>query len=449
MVRPARFVPPFPVLAALALSGCYSADEVLSRPDLEPLEALASGGHELTNTEIPGALDGYNDPSQLIPDVQMRFDALPLAGRLDREPWSDTYWPENEGGITHRWQTGEQHTYRFWTKEEALQATPEQVAKLSPSEKYDLFAGNYAFPLSERERSSNSPDEAAWTGYCHGWAPASMQYDEPHPVTVTNPDGIDVAFGSADLKALLTYYVGVVLPSSYGAGSLPFRTGAVGIGTRCGNNRVDNPACHDTNPGALHVVMANRLGLQGQGLVLDVDAGYQTWNQPLYSYRSEILTTRAPSAGAAETAVREHILASELTWGMEIQPMWEPVLGTPHQELKTVELLYTVELDAAGEVVGGQWVFDDGNGLWTLGQVWDFLADFDRDGDSAPDLTVDERSALVGEWFTMIDFAWIIEERDFPPAFEDVSSPWALIGGGVTSRRELYAYMGRLSELVD
>ena len=41
-----QFVPPFPRSIALAglvaLSGCYDADDVVSRPDLEPLEAQAA-----------------------------------------------------------------------------------------------------------------------------------------------------------------------------------------------------------------------------------------------------------------------------------------------------------------------------------------------------------------------------------------------------------------------
>jgi hypothetical protein len=43
-------------------------------------------------------------------------------------------------------------------------------------------------------------------GLCHGWAPASITYAEPKPITVTNADGITIPFGSSDIKAQLTYF---------------------------------------------------------------------------------------------------------------------------------------------------------------------------------------------------------------------------------------------------
>ncbi|MCP4805795.1 MAG: hypothetical protein GY884_10670, partial [Proteobacteria bacterium] len=190
-------------------------------------------------------------------------------------------------------------------------------------------------------------------------------------------------------------------------------------------------------------------GLRREGFVLDVDEGYQTWNQPVYAYAAERISTREPSSGAAEEAVREHVMRTDVTWTMEIQPMWEPVLGTHEQEMKTETYLYTVEVNASGDVVGGQWLMNDNQTLWTMGQVWDWLADYDRDGDSAPDLTVDERSALMKQWFTTPDAAWVIDKGEMPDEWQDVSSMYSLIGGGVTTRRELYRYMGKLPLLID
>ena len=58
-------------------------------------------------------------------------------------------------------------------------------------------------------------DEPAWAGYCHGWAPAANRFEEPLPVTVRNADGVEIPFGSSDVKALLTYFEAEVVRSSF------------------------------------------------------------------------------------------------------------------------------------------------------------------------------------------------------------------------------------------
>lgn len=47
-----------------------------------------------------------------------------------------------------------------------------------------------------------------WLTICLQWAPASMFFKQPNPVTITSPDGIKVPFGSSDVKALLIYFTG-------------------------------------------------------------------------------------------------------------------------------------------------------------------------------------------------------------------------------------------------
>ena len=79
------------VLAGLALTGCYETESIWpSSPD----QLLSQYEGALTNTAMPGALDGMNDPLAIDPTYSMRFDDLPMAARLDRVPWTDTYWPK-------------------------------------------------------------------------------------------------------------------------------------------------------------------------------------------------------------------------------------------------------------------------------------------------------------------------------------------------------------------
>ncbi len=435
--------------ALVLLAGCYDADDLLAQLDPDAiLEELSADSFSSTsNTLIPGEIDAVNDPRQIDEDVEVRFDALPLRARLDRIPWTDTYWPKSKGGITWRWQDDESHTYRFWTQEEAEAATPEQLARLSPAEKYDLFVGMYDFPLSQREQARNQPTEPGWSGHCHGWSPASMAYVEPQPVSVTNPDGIEIPFGSSDVKALLTLFQGDVINAQYYGELLEFGVDPRGIGSVCGSESMRDPSCHDVNPGAMHVALANRIGLEGLGVVLEVDPGYEKWNQPAYGYDATVLQSRAPSPGASEEAVEELVVVNDVNWTVEIEPEWDALGDAVLHHTETRRYLYTVELDGDRGVVGGQWLLrtDDG-AFWTMGAVWDWLKGYEQANGST--LTEDEISALIRQWIELPDFLWVQDVGEFPEAFEPVDSAWSLLGGGIGTRRELYGYMGALPELL-
>ncbi len=439
-----RILPPTYLAAALALTGCYDAGDVWPE---SPDELLATYEGALTNTAMPGELDGYNDPRAVEPDYEMRFDALPEAGSLSFLPWTDTYWPKNEGGISNRWATGEHTDYRELAPDEVAAITPLELKNLSPSEKYDLYVGNPDFSLTVREKARNLPTEASWQGYCHGWAPAALMYEEPKPVTVPAPDGRGIPFGSADIKALLSYFQGEVVQTTYSTESLPWARYARGVGSMCASGRADNPSCYDLNPGALHVLLANEIALRDRGFVLEVDEGVEKWNQPVHSYETRLLERRAPSSGAAEDAVAEVRLRVDVHWTVEIEPMWSARGDLAPSNTGTY--FYTVELDAAGEVVGGQWLIPRGDGrYWTMGEAWDLLMNWDSDdeGDS-PDLTRDEASDILFRWLEKPDFAWVLDESDFPSEFQPTTSAYTLLGGGLTLRRSLHAYFAPLADL--
>ena len=436
-----------PVLFAVGICvvpGCYAMEDVLPG---SPLEYLDQSRGAITNTAMPGGFDGYNDPSSIEPDYVLVFDDLPLAGALDKVPWTDTYWPKYKGGIADRWQTGENAAYRTLAPDEVAALTPRELKELSPAEKYDLYVGNEDWALAAREQAANQPTEAAWQGICHGWAPASLMYEEPQPVTVPSPSGRGIPFGSSDIKALLTYFQGVVLPTSYSAEVFSWGRAARGLGTACYSGRADDSGCHDINPGALHVLMSNEIGLRNGGFVLEVDGGSEKWNQPVYSFDTEVLGRRGPSSGSAEEAVGEVLVRSRVAWTVEIDPQWN-ALGAEVPE-GIGDYHYTVELNSAGEVVGGQWLVPlrDGDYM-TLGEAWDLLMQWDGpdDGD-APDLTRDEASEILWGWVEIPDFAWVMESSDFPSEFEQAISSYALLGGSITTRRSLHAYFAPLEDL--
>ena len=396
---------------------------------------------------IPGDIDGYNLPTELNPDYVQKFYELPLEGTLSKEPWSGYYWAKEKGGVSYRWQTHEMHNYELLEKDAILTADAATIAKLSPAEKYDILVGNYDFSFTHRIIAENDANEAGWTGICHGWSPASDAYEEPQSVFMTNPDGVTVAFGSSDVKALLSYYRAEVVRSPYPQHE--WATTNRTLGTNCMNGNPAFAMCYDTNPGAFHVVLSNQIGMMNEGMNIDADPTYQRWNQPVYAYDSEILLERAASPSASESAVREVVVRTELEYTLEIEPQWVPALGTSEQTTKVVTYLYTVELNSAGEVVGGQWLIDNNNRFVTLEEAYNYLIELDRNGDGRPDHSEDEVASIIWSHFNFPDYIWLQDDVGFPEEYIPLSSMYDIVATTATSRQKLYDYFGMLGPLYE
>lgn len=310
-----------------------------------------------SGSRLAGEWNKANDPINMAEGYVVKFSELPLSGELDKKPWSDSYWPSVEGGISARWQGGGP-VFRpgAWMLRRMPAA---KLARMSPAEKYDVFIGNYNYETQKQERSRTSQSRLRWEGICHGWAPASMLFEEPQPVTLRGANGVEVPFGSSDIKALLSFYQGQVAEA-------PTRF----LGERCNENLSRNPGaassdeCRDTNAGAFHVVMANMIGLRRQGFVVDKTRGDQVWNQPVWHYETEVESEGGPSEGAAPGTVREITVTSHVTWGVEVRPHWD-ALGDESPS-HTARYQYRLELNAAGEIIGGEWLTDDRpDFMWT------------------------------------------------------------------------------------
>lgn len=115
-------------------------------------------------------------------------------------------------GIAHRWQSQnpQDFQYQLNTLAQLKTMSADDIMKLSPAEKYDIFNQRYDYPTVHSEWQRTSPQDPQWEGICHGWAPASLSFAQPNVVELTNADGIKISFGSSDIKALLSYWVGQV-----------------------------------------------------------------------------------------------------------------------------------------------------------------------------------------------------------------------------------------------
>lgn len=306
--------------------------------------------------EIHKPWQNISDPLIMSASFVRKLSYLPLMAtvRDDKKYWSSDYWPLKKGNINYRWNSPRPQGFNLKspTKFEAERMSYGELSELAPSEKYDLFTGRYDYPLKRKVEGQVSPDREIWEGICHGWAPAMVNHNEPSPKVVMNPDGIEVPFGSADIKALLSYYYAFDHPASANHQ----------LGRRCYNEWWrwwDREDCKDDmNAGAFHIVLSNRVGLLGMSFMADIEHGKEVWNHVPYRYKSTVINSDLPPArDAAPGTVKGIQLRTEVSYVFSPEKnSWEPVLGTSGQVLKKRVYEYILDLDAEGNIIGGDWI---------------------------------------------------------------------------------------------
>jgi hypothetical protein len=315
------------------------------------------------------------------------FYSLPQSGRIsdDRLGWSESYWPSNKGGIAYRWNHPQPtpFKYKLLSKDDLMRMTQEELSQLSPAELYDISNDDYNYTLTRRVLSKYSPRDLWWEGICHGWAQAAINYPEPKPITYINKMGIKVPIGSSDIKALLAMHEAY----NYKGEKFAF------AGKRCrvkgkvvgeaderdhpsdreypADELAESTDCRDVNAGAFHLIISNMLGLLGKGFVADIDRFNDVWNQPIVNYRSTILGEEAIDGDDKLRGIEKKFRVKlEMTYAEELKfytPELEaegnknfvsklPVTMTPHQKFLSRNYEYIIEMNNAGNVIGGEWV---------------------------------------------------------------------------------------------
>ncbi len=286
-----------------------------------------------------------NNPSTMDKNYEYRFSALPTEADLITKPWAETYWETAKGSINIRWNLSKPVGFKYdlHSREELMRMSRQELSTLSPSEKYDILLGRYDYPLHKEVSSFASPYVAAWKGLCNGWSMSAIQYEEPKPVDVTNPDGIVIPFGSSDLKGLLSY-----------AAQMKSNVHVDYVGGQCRGlvGRIfGGPDCADINPGAMHVILTNQLGLRNQAFMMDRDPKAEIWNQPVFGYRTTVLGSAKSDAAQG---IRVHTTVF-YTDEMD-NSSWVPTNGTALFKSDKIEMDYILDLDYAGRIVGGKYV---------------------------------------------------------------------------------------------
>jgi hypothetical protein len=322
---------------SLSVMGCTPAAGALS---------------QLKQAFIPASID----PLGMNESYQRNFSKLNLSGSIDESaiPWSDSEWPSLDAGIANRWlaassadEATSQFDYELNSYEQLSRMTPEEIRLLSPAEKFDIYNGRYDYPTVKAEWIRNQNADQS-DSLIHGWAAASLNFEEPSIVKVMSEDGIELVFTSSDVKALLSYYQGQVAFS---------RTMLLGEKCRVEFDRYAEKACKETNPGAFHMVLANELGRQNQGFVMDLKFDGATLNFPVHSYRSTILQDNLmPLPTSAIGTSREIEVQTVVVYSNPSEANIDATNGSElHRDLSVV-YQYRLQLDAKGLILGGAWI---------------------------------------------------------------------------------------------
>ncbi len=312
-----------------------------------------------------------SNPYRIDSRFETRLDRLETEAVLapKRLPWSGPYWSDRRGSIGYSWQTRQTENFQRLGPTELRLLPSATIAKMSPAEKIDIARGRYDYPTIAHVQALTSGRNRLWEGLCAGWSQTSLLYEEPSPVTLTNPDGIAVPFGSADIKALIAYYYDHVAVRMNKAAEPVDERRVVQLGHVCDS---DDPRAHcrrDLNAGALHIVLANRIARQGRGLLADFSRGKQIWQHPVYGYEAKFLGSRVPHPGAAPNAVREVQVRLDLLYADYDQAQWSP---RPLRDRERT-LRYWLEIDHYGKIVGGKFLSIGGGRaldyLWTSERI--------------------------------------------------------------------------------
>jgi hypothetical protein len=270
------------------------------------------------------------------------------------------------------------------------------IDQLSATEKYDIYVAlkkgkRLSTKLTKNVLNFTGPYSSYWEGVCNGWSSAAIEFDEPQVTTFTK-DGVTINFGSSDLKALLSYYHSSITKNYFARK----KTRINRIGERCRTEfpkeawSIENgkefyksvvdgkvvkspvPAeCVDTNPGAFHIAMVNRIVGEKHSFVAEVVRDREVWNQPVIGFNSEVVETitagftnaNAKTAKQLRVKTRLHYSndGGRMFWEQddpeeEFYAWWNPTNGTSNHRAGHKDFEYILDVDKKGNIIDGYWL---------------------------------------------------------------------------------------------
>ena len=281
-------------------------------------------------------------------DYERKFSSLPTTGQTapERVPYVGGWYPQSKGGTNVRMRGN------------------------SPLEKYDtVFNASSSAKAVDWERKnhtvSSDDSSSGWAGHCNGFSASATRHSEPQK-QVTKGNTI---FYPEDIKALLAevhmgakfYFLGGNRCGLIESGSL--------TPPQSRQDRTTMGDCDDVNPGTFHVTVTNWIGLQKYPIIADAHGKEQVWNYPQWKFSIDSREVSATEANriilgpnsdtsytfnaaaksfrsVAMTLTRsEAFLTEQLTSQIELSKRYKDTM-----------YYYILELNDAGEIIGGEWV---------------------------------------------------------------------------------------------
>lgn len=307
-------------------------------------------------------------------------------GQVSHRLWSDDYWAKYAGGLAYRyaepgfWLDVSNPKPNDW-KVPGMHILSSQPAdmmimhgrtdKLSPAEKYDLLVGDNNYSLTKAFIYEINQKTEPWEGSCDGWAYASFNEAAPvKSVRVRNLAGQLITFYPSDIRALLTLLYSGYKVSSFGGKCQTDHSAADAQG------RLIDKDCRDTSPADFHTVLINQVGIGKRSFSVDTDYAKEVWNQPVKSFRLKYFNpqTMRYFAHGYQARVDKSRFSSDLfaahrkplgrylvgvdvevEYQMEAFPKALNHLTSSHDKSVSEKYRYDLELDAAGNIIGGEW----------------------------------------------------------------------------------------------
>ena len=307
-------------------------------------------------------------------------------GKVRNRLWSDDYWAKYAGGLAYRyaepgfwidlsnrkpndWQMPGMHILRNQPASWLIRNG--RVDKLSPAEKYDLLVGDTNYSLTKAFIHEINQRTEPWEGSCDGWSYAAFNEAPPvRAVKVRSLSGQLITFYPSDIRALLTLLYSNYEVSSFG-GKCQSENPRVDA-----QGRVIDKDCRDTSPADFHTVLVNQVGINKRSFSVDTDYAKEVWNQPVKSFRIKYFnpqTLRYYAHGfkakvdksrfsrdifsVHRNAHGRYIVGVDLQveYQMEVFPKEAHSLAPSHDKSVSQNYRYDLELDAAGNIIGGEW----------------------------------------------------------------------------------------------
>ncbi len=343
------------------------------------------GGEELETPETVKSAEAWasqDSPSLFSANLQLNFDALPLAGEAANIPWAGSYWPTSEDNINYRW-AGPQSDSASLKYQKAFGGTNvedavsrnhgiESVSKTCrEATECDSFLGE---TCAKRPGKEEGRCVATWWGICHAWTPASILFPEPRRAVTRN----GVTFEVQDLKGLASLVHNSTTTKFVSLRCNKHNSTPDGGGIKLdayGRPVESDRECRDTNAGTYHVLLANYLGLMKQSFAEDRTNSYEVWNQPLRSFKvtskteltseqaNKLIGVTATDGGAQLSTYRFNANATRfIQVKAEVKYISESSAEDGYTALnidsytRTDRYEYVLELDATGKILGGEWV---------------------------------------------------------------------------------------------